>query len=150
MFQRGLTPLNPFRDEDPLAATRTQDGMSLSTLTEMGCVVVVLLPPVGSGARRRWLRAVRDVRAVLESDGYRILLVHGEPDPDFAPFDLQYVARALDAEGALYAHFELGHAKRFRVVGAPQQLPGVAWFRDGALQRVERAASFGDSPRLDA
>ena len=148
MFQRGLAPINPFRDEDPLAAVRTQDGMSLNTLTEMGRVVVVLLPPVGSGARRRWLQAVCDVRAVLESGAYRILLVHSESDPDFAPFDLQYVARALDDSGALYAHFELGEAKRFRVVGAAQQLPGVAWYENGALTRVDRAVSFGDSPVL--
>ena len=148
MFQRGLAPPDPFRDQGALAAIKTQDGMSLQTMVEMGRVVVVLLPPVGSGARRRWLEAMREARAELESAGYRVLLVHEDAEPDFAPFELKYVARARDADAALYAHFELGEAKRFVVVGAPRQLPGVAWYEDGELKRVDRAASFGDSPSL--
>lgn len=148
MFQRGLAPPDPFRDRDPLAEARTQDGMSLNTLMEMGRVLVVLLPPVGSGARRRWLQSVRDARADLESRGYRLVLVHDESEPQLAPFDLQYVARIADPAGALFEHFELGEAKRFRVVGAPQQLPGVAWFEDGGLKRIDRAASLRDGPVL--
>jgi len=138
MFQRGLTPLDPFGERDVLETARTQDSMSLRTLASMGRVLVVLLPALERA--RPWLEAVRAARPRLETDGLRLVLVHFDEDLQavavLARHDLQYVARIADPERALYARFELGEARR--MLGPVRQLPGLVWFEAGDVERVER------------
>ena len=138
MFQRGLTPPDPFRERSVLESARTQDSMSLQALAALGRVLVVLLPALGRA--NSWLKAVREARPRLEEQGLRLVLVHTESDAEararFEPFDLQYLARIADPERALYRHFEIGEARR--LVGPPRQLPGLVWLEGGEVVGVER------------
>ena len=114
MFQRGLTPPDPFGERGILETARTQDSMSLRAMAELGPVVVVLLPALDRADA--WLKAVQDARPGLEGEGVRLVLVHMEGDEVaralLERFDLHYLARIADPERALYAHFEAGARDR--------------------------------------
>jgi len=136
MFQRGLVPPDPFRDRGVFETAVTQDGMSLATMAAMGRVLIVLLPALDRA--RPWLEAVRAARPRLESDGWRLVLVHWEVEAQAAleAHDLQYLARIADSERSLYRHFELQEAKR--MLGGRRQLPGLVWLEEGELAGIER------------
>ena len=114
MFQRGLTPPDPFRQREPLAEARTQDGMSVQALGQFGRLLLVFLPALGGMFCRDLLARVRDARSQIETLHIRLVLVHMGPDAEaereLTRFDLQYLARVEDSERALYRHFELGEA----------------------------------------
>lgn len=138
MFQRGLTPPDPFPETDVLERARTQDAMSLQAMAALGRVLVVLLPALDRAAA--WLEAVREARARLEERGYRLVLVHMAPDEEaraaFGRYALQYLARISDPGRALYRHFGLGEASR--LLGPPRQLPGLIWLEGGEIAHAER------------
>jgi hypothetical protein len=97
VFREGLRPPSPFREAHPFDEARTQDGMSLRTLSAMSPVVVVCL---GIKGARGMLRDVAAARAAVEAKGARIALVHTGDDAlaakAFEPFDLHYLARIAD------------------------------------------------------
>ena len=140
MFQRGLTPPDPFGERSPLEDARTQDGMSLKTMADMGRVVVVFLPALGSPFCRELLTRVRTQRPDLEHSGVRLVLVHmGDDDEaraELERFDLHYLARVADAERLLHGHFELGEAS------AVQRL------RPTVIGRAIGAARYGRGPLI--
>ncbi|MEM8883093.1 MAG: hypothetical protein AAGD14_03400 [Planctomycetota bacterium] len=120
MFQRGLTPPDPFRERPLFERVRTQDGMSLATMLEMGRVLVVCLPP---GPPRKWLARVAAARRGIEGEGARLLLVTIEDDPADAlrEHDLQYVARCPDPGRELYRHFGFPEGRKLGLFGAEQK-----------------------------
>jgi len=173
VFQRGLTPPDPFRPRVPLEELRTQDAMSVKVLGELGPLLLVFLPALGGIFCRELLERVRESRPAIEKRRVRLILIHmGEADEDLeelARFDLQYVARIADPERELYGHFELGESKavdrlRPAVLGralgamrhgrgrrrrrATNQLPGAVHFRDGSVLGALRPASPGESMEL--
>ncbi|MHC4953672.1 MAG: hypothetical protein ACYTGZ_07265 [Planctomycetota bacterium] len=162
MFQRGLTPPDPFRPRAPLEAACTQDGMSLLALGEFGRLLLVFVPALGSMFTRELLARVQEERSRIETLKIRLVIVHMGPDADaeseLARFDLQYLARVEDPERELYRHFELGEASvkkrlhpavlshaigavrhgRGRVVGSTAQLPGAVLLSGGEVEAAAR------------
>lgn len=140
MFQRGLTPPDPFRERSPLEEARTQDGMRLKTMAEMGRVVAVFLPALGGPFCRELLARVRTQRPEVEQHGARLVLVHMGDDEEaraeLEPFDLHYLARIADAERLLHGHFELGEAS------------AIQHLRPTVIGRAIGAARHGRGPRV--
>ena len=151
MFREGLRPPDPFRRGPPLEEARTQDGMSLKAVSEMGPALVVCLPELGTRTCRRLLRRVAAERAAIEGEGVRLVLVHPSPDPEavaaFAPYGLEYVMRISDADRALYDHFELRRA-RSGILRREEQLAGAFLLRDFEVKRAGRSKRPGDLPEL--
>ena len=172
MFQRGLTPPDPFRPSSPLEDLRTQDDMNLKSLGELGPVVLVFLPALGGVFCRELLDRVREERPSIEKRGVRLVLVHmGSPEDaedELARYDLQYVAQIADPERVLYRHFEIGEAAagqrlrpavirralgaarhgRGRIVGEPNQLAAAVLWQDGNAAAALRPAAPGADLRL--
>ena len=128
MFREGLRPPDPFRAPEPFDAARTQDGMSLNALSDLGPVLVVCLPGLKTSACKKMLKELVNRRPGIEGGGTRILLVHMGDDADahrvLEPHDLQYLARIADPERAVYA--ALGLSEERRLLGGVRQLPGAA------------------------
>ncbi|MHC4338644.1 MAG: hypothetical protein ACYSX0_00325 [Planctomycetota bacterium] len=172
MFREGLQPPSPFREVEPLREAMTQDGVSLKALSEMGPVLVVCLPALGSRFCRRMLRDLGARRDAIESAGVRVALVHMGEDSDavaeLEPLDLHYLARVADPDRKLYGHFGLKEAtlaQRMgprvwgtalkggllgggRVVGNPAQLPGAFLLRNSEIERAHRCETMADAPEL--
>ena len=136
MFREGLRPPDPFQEKSALETARTQDGMSLKSMSELGPVLVVCLP----SRPAKWLERVSAERSSIESGGTRIVLVFPDDDPQL-PDDLKYVARIADPKCALYKAFGLGEREagllRRMVGGGPEQEPGVFLMVDGEVTRSE-------------
>jgi len=167
VFQRGLTPPDPFRPRAPTEELRTQDGMSVKSLGELGPLVLVFLPALGGVFCRELLARVRDAREAIEQRRARIVLIHmGELDDatrELGRFDLQYLAQIADPERALYGHFEIGeaaplqrlrpavlgrvlgaaHHGRGRIIGDANQLAGAILWKDAKVAGAERPSSPG-------
>jgi hypothetical protein len=134
VFREGLRPPDPFRERDALETARTQDGMSLKALADLGPVLVVCLPELSGGWCRRMLRDLAAQRVAIEEAGTRLVLVHpaGDADAALRPHDLGYVARIADPERKLYRRF--GLEERTRLLRAPEQLPGVFLLEGGEVR----------------
>jgi len=174
MFQRGLTPPDPFGDRSPLEQARSQDDMSLQTFAELGRVLVVFLPALGGVFCRELLARIEAARPKVERKGVRLALVHmGDDDEaraELERYELQYVARVADPERVLHRHFELAEAgalQHFRptvigraigaarhgrgpVVGSGNQLHGAVLLEGDREPRVQRATARGESLDLMA
>ena len=162
MFQRGLTPPDPFGSRSPLEEACTQDGMSVQALGGFGPLLLVFLPALGGMFCRDLLARVREARSQIETRRVRLVLIHMGPEsaagPELARYDLQYLARVEDLERALYLQFEIGEVKpkkrlhpsvlsnalgavrhgRGRVVGSTTQLPGAVLLVGGAVEAAVR------------
>ena len=167
MFQRGLTPPDPFRPRSPIEDLRTQDGMSVKSLGELGPLLLVFRPALGGMFCRKLLVHIGETRAVIEERGMRLVLIHmGAPDdaaPELARYELQYLAQVADPARELFRHFEIGEAAvsqrlgpavfgralgavrhgRGRLVGEPNQLAGAVLWRDGEVAAALRPSSPG-------
>lgn len=174
MFQRGLTPLDPFGSRSPLEELRTQDDMSVKSLGELGPVVLVFLPALGGIFCREILERVRDSRPALENRGVRLVLVHmGSPEDakgELVRYALQYLAQIADSERELYRHFEIGEAAaaqrvrpavlrralgavrhgRGRIVGEPAQLHAALLWRDGNVAAALRPSAPGEELPIES
>jgi hypothetical protein len=131
VFREGLRPPDPFREVEPLDAARTQDGMTLRALADLGPVLVVCLPELPRAAS--WLKRVAARRAEWEREGKRICLVHTGTDDEAraacVPHGLDYVARVADPDRKLYEWFGLGEKR-----------PGLLGRAVGASPRIEPGA----------
>jgi len=117
MFREGLRPPDPFQQGGPLDEARTQDGMSLAALCQLGPVLVICLPSLTSWAGRRLLKTIAAERGAIEERRIRIVLVHAEPEPALERFGLQYVARIHDPGAALAGHFGFEGKRRAGMLG---------------------------------
>jgi len=151
VFREGLRPPDPFRERHPFETARTQDGMSLKALSDLGPVVVACLPD-DARWRKRMLEGVANARRRLEEAGVRLVLVHaGEIE---LPDELRYVARIEDPEHALYDAFELGEAApgllgRLRGRGVTR-LFGAFRLEGGEVRHAFRPEKATDTPDYDA
>ena len=149
MFREGLRPPNPFRESDPLDM-RTQDGMSVRALSELGPLLVICLPEWKTSACRKWIRATAAARPDVERAGARLALVHVGSEEDargaLDPLDLGYVARVADPQRVLYGEFGLEEASRW--FGDARQLPGVFLLENGKVSGEFRPRAAGQRPEL--
>ena len=167
MFQRGLTPPDPFRPPSPLEDLRTQDDMSVAAMGQLGPLVLLFLPALGGIFCRELLEHVQADRAGIENRGIRFVLVHmgtaEEAHAELARYDLQYLAQIADPERLLYRHFDVGEAApaqrlrprvirralgavrhgRGRIIGEPNQLAAAVLWRDGKAAAALRPDAPG-------
>ena len=118
MFREGLRPPDPFRKGGPLEEAVTQDGMSLDAFCKLGPVLLLCLPTTTSWSGRRLLKTIAAERRAIESAGVRLVLVHAEPEPALERYELQYVARVHDPDGALAEHFGFEGKVRGAMLGS--------------------------------
>lgn len=137
MFREGLRPPDPFGRRDPLRDLRTQDGMSLAALSQLGPVLAVCL----GGAGRRMLKDLAARREGIERAGLRLVLVFAE-EPEW-PEPLRWVARIGDPDHALHAR--LGFTGTAGLLGRRRE-SGAAALRDGEVV----ARESGDRPDYGA